>query len=126
MRGSPSFEASPSCREHVVVQAHRGGRQPFAKAVLAPLRWPEQQHAGGLNQQGSQVLLRFDKRPRIVRSPVEVCLGTSSSQAPKLRPRLKAAPFPMAAAMALAMIGPTPGTLIGRYKGFDLAGGVLA
>jgi hypothetical protein len=32
----------------------------------------------------------------------------------------------MAAAMALAMIGPTPGALIGRYKGFDLAGGVLA
>ena len=32
------------------------------------------------------MLPRLDRRPRIVRSPVEVCFGTSPSQAPKSRP----------------------------------------
>src|SRR5438876_699383 len=45
-------------------------------------------------------------RPRMVRSPVEICRGTSPSQAPKSRPRRKAEPSPMVATMALAMIGP--------------------
>jgi hypothetical protein len=44
-----------SRREHVVVQACRCGREPVPKTVLAPLGWPEQQHAGSLDQQRSQV-----------------------------------------------------------------------
>src|SRR6202011_4964471 len=50
--------------------------------------------------------------PRIVRSPVEICLGTSPSQAPKSRPFENAAPLPIAATVALDMIGPMPGTVI--------------
>src|SRR5208282_1178794 len=70
-------------------------------------------------------------RPRIVRSPVDICFGTRPSQAAKSRPLVKAAPSPMAATMALAMIGPMPGTVINcrqfRYRAqyFDLFRDVL-
>src|SRR5215472_7505583 len=72
-------------------------------------------------------LPRFDILPRMVRSPVEICLGTSPSQAAKSRPLPNASPVPMAATIALEMIGPMPGTLINRSqpasrraRGFDL------
>ena len=51
-------------------------------------------------------------RPRIVRSPVDICFGTRPSHAAKSRPLAKAAPLPIAATVALAMIGPMPGTVI--------------
>src|SRR6476646_847117 len=51
-------------------------------------------------------------RPRMVRSPVDICLGTRPSQAEKSRPLANAAPLPIAATMALEMIGPMPGTVI--------------
>src|SRR5271165_4125914 len=50
--------------------------------------------------------------PRIVRSPVDICFGTSPSQAPKSRPLEKTSPVPIAATIALEMIGPMPGTVI--------------
>src|ERR1700749_1958524 len=52
--------------------------------------------------------------PRMVRSPVEICLGTRPSQAAKSRPLENPSPVPIAATMALEMIGPMPGTLISR------------
>src|SRR6266516_2704232 len=52
----------------------------------------------------------------IVRSPVEICLGTSPSQAAKSRPLDNASPTPIAATIALEMIGPIPGTLISRSQ----------
>src|SRR5258706_1371681 len=52
----------------------------------------------------------------MVRSPVEICLGTSPSQAAKSRPLLNTSPAPIAATIALEMIGPTPGTLISRSQ----------
>jgi hypothetical protein len=42
-------------------------------------------------------------RPRIVRSPVDICFGTKPSQAAKSRPLVKAAPLAMAATIALAL-----------------------
>src|SRR5664279_976265 len=48
----------------------------------------------------------------MVRSPVEICLGTSPSQAAKSRPLVNTSPAPIAATIALEMIGPMPGTLI--------------
>src|ERR1700751_1982251 len=51
-------------------------------------------------------------RPRMVRSPVDICLGTSPIQAEKSRPLANAAPLPIAAIIALEMIGPMPGTLM--------------
>src|SRR6266851_3606153 len=61
--------------------------------------------------------LRLDRAEhgaRIKRSPVEICLGTSPSQAPKSRPLENTSPVPIAATMALEMIGPMPGTVIRR------------
>src|SRR6266478_1244729 len=62
------------------------------------------------------LLPRLEILPRIVRSPVDSCFGTSPSQAPKSRPCLKPAPLPIAATTALEMIGPTPGTVISRWQ----------
>ena len=45
---------------------------------------------------------RFDILPRMVRSPVEICLGTNPSHAAKSRPLEKLSPVPIAATMALA------------------------
>src|SRR5580692_2318477 len=50
----------------------------------------------------------------MVRSPVDICFGTSPSQAPKSRPLENAAPLPIASTVALEMIGPMPGTVISR------------
>ena len=54
--------------------------------------------------------------PRMVRSPVEICFGTSPSQAAKSRPLIKAEPSPIAATIALAISGPTPGVSIRRLQ----------
>ena len=53
-------------------------------------------------------------RPRMVRSPVEICRGTNPSQAAKSRPLENTSPVPIAATMALEMTGPMPGTVIRR------------
>jgi hypothetical protein len=52
----------------------------------------------------------------MVRSPVEICLGTSPSQAAKSRPFVNASPPPIAATITLEMMGPIPGTLIKRSQ----------
>jgi hypothetical protein len=52
----------------------------------------------------------------IVRSPVDICLGTRPSQVAKSRPLENASPVPIAATIALEMIGPMPGTLISRSQ----------
>jgi hypothetical protein len=54
--------------------------------------------------------------PRTVRLPVEICLGTSPSQAAKSRPLRNAEPWPIAATIALAITGPTPGVPINRLQ----------
>ena len=48
----------------------------------------------------------------MVRSPVDICLGTRPIQAEKSRPLANAAPLPIAATIALEMIGPMPGTVM--------------
>src|ERR1700676_1832968 len=52
----------------------------------------------------------------MVRSPVEICLGTRPNQAAKSRPLENTSPAPIAATIALEMIGPIPGTLISRSQ----------
>jgi hypothetical protein len=51
-----------------------------------------------------------------VRSPVEICFGTSPSQAAKSPPLVNTSSAPMAATIALQMIVPMPGTLINRSQ----------
>ena len=48
----------------------------------------------------------------MVRSPVDICLGTSPIQAEKSRPLANAAPLPIATTIALEMIGPMPGMVM--------------
>jgi hypothetical protein len=60
------------------------------------------------------LLPRLEILPSKVRSPVDSCFGTRPSQAAKSRPCLKPLPVPMAATMALEMIGPIPGTVVRR------------
>src|SRR5271170_90386 len=43
-------------------------------------------------------------RPRIVRSPVDICFGTRPSQAAKSRPLANAVPLPMAFYTAAALV----------------------
>jgi len=70
-----------------------------------------------LHEQDPQVAIaRFDILPSMVRSPVEICLGTSPSQAAKSRPFVNASPPPIAATITLEMMGPIPGTLIKRSQ----------
>src|ERR1700719_2783627 len=49
--------------------------------------------------------------------PVECSPGTTPNQAENPRPFLKAAPLPMAAIMAVAVIGPMPGIATRRLQG---------
>ena len=49
--------------------------------------------------------------------PVECSPGTTPSQAANPRPFLKAAPLPMAAIVAVAVIGPMPGIATSRLQG---------
>ena len=56
----------------------------------------------------------------MVRSPVEICFGTSPNQAAKSRPLLNTSPAPIAATIALEMIGNT------GHAHQSLATGILA
>ena len=53
--------------------------------------------------------------------PVECSPGTTPSQAANPRPFLKAAPLPMAATVAVAVIGPIPGIATRRLHWFKFA-----
>ena len=69
--------------------------------------------------------------PRMVRSPVDICFGTNPSHAPKSRPLQNTSPVPIAATVALEMIGPMPGrhqplaVLILAGERFNLGGEAL-
>jgi hypothetical protein len=59
--------------------------------------------------------LSFDLQRRNQRI-LSVTNNSVRIQAPKSRPRRKADPSPIVATMALAMIGPMPGTVISRWQ----------
>jgi len=50
----------------------------------------------------------------MVRSAVEICLGTSPSQGGKVAALVNTSPAPITTTITLEMIGPMPGTLISR------------
>src|SRR6266700_1198459 len=103
--------------EHVLVQPLLGGLEPGLEPVALPALGLDQHNPRRLDEQGPQVAiatLRYLAEDRAI--PVEICLGTSPSQAAKARPLANASPAPMAATIALEMIGPIPGTLISRSQ----------
>ena len=110
-------------RQHVAMQPLLGGFDPRLEPVqrsqlFGRIRTTQ---AACTNRTRRSRLPRFDILPRMVRSPVEICFGTRPSQAAKSRPFEKASPVPIAATMALEMIGPMPG----RNAHQPLAAGVL-
>ena len=111
--GDPRQLVGKSCSQNVRMQALSGVSEPDPEAVLRPARRPQQNDASCLHEECAQVLLpRLEMRPRMVRSPVDICLGTRPIQAEKSRPLANAAPLPIAATIALEMIGPMPGTVM--------------
>src|ERR1700761_3635900 len=72
--------------------------------------------AAWMNRVLRYLLPRLEIRPRMDRPPVLYWRGTRPSHAPKSRPRSNASPVPMAATTAVAISGPTPGTLIRRRQ----------
>src|SRR6516164_7300930 len=99
--------------QNVRMQALSGANEPESEAVLRPVRRPQQNDPGCLHEECSQVTVAaLGDAPGMVRSPVDICLGTRPSQAEKSRPLANAAPLPIAATIALEMIGPMPGTVI--------------
>jgi hypothetical protein len=55
--------------------------------VAFPILYPDQHNLCRLHEQNAQVTIApLEILPGIVRSPVDSCLGTSPSQAPKSRP----------------------------------------
>jgi hypothetical protein len=87
-----------------MMEALGGGRQPSFKAKLRPAAgFASTARAPTMNSVRRYLLPRLLSRPSFVLSPVESCFGTSPSQAPKSRPLVKAAPFPIAATTELLM-----------------------
>src|SRR3954470_19761825 len=79
--------------------------------MLCPTLRSEQNGASALDEEHTQIAISaLRDAAGIVRSPVDICFGTRPSHAAKSRPLAKAAPLPIAATVALAMIGPMPGT----------------
>src|SRR6266487_6349540 len=86
-----------------------GGLEPGLEPMALPALGLDQHNPRRLDEQGPQVAiatLRYLAEDRAI--PVEICLGTSPSQAAKARPLANASPAPLAATIPLEMIGPLP------------------
>ena len=92
-------------------------RDNFAKLVALPALRLDQHHPRRLHEQNPQVAIAppgYLAQDRTV--PGRDLLGASPSQAAKSRPLVNTSPAPIAATVALEMIGPMPGTLISRSQ----------
>ena len=104
-------------REHVVVQPLLGRLDPGLEPIALPALWFDQNDPRRLDEQDTQVAIatfRYLAKDRAVSR--RDLLGDEPSQAAKSRPLEKVSPAPIAATIALEMIGPMPGTLINRSQ----------
>jgi hypothetical protein len=102
--------------EDVVMQPLLGRLEPRLEAVALRAAGLDQHNPCRPDEQDMEVAIAALGYLAEERSPVEICLGTSPSQAAKSRPFVNASPVPIAATIALEMIGPIPGTLIKRSQ----------
>lgn len=89
------------------------------EAGFRRLRSPRQNDVSCLHQQGWDITITAlgdTPEDRPVRSPVDICRGTSPNQALRSRPLAKPDASPPAATMALEIVGPIPGTVISRWQ----------
>jgi hypothetical protein len=117
--GDPGELVGERDRQNVAVQALLRSFDPRLEPVALPsLRLDLDQHdPGGLNKQRTQITIatpRYAAEDGAITG--DICFGTSPSQAPKSRPLANASPVPIAATIALEMIGPMPGTVIRRSQ----------
>src|SRR6516164_5508248 len=104
-------------RKHVAVQPLLGRLDPTLKPMTLPALWLDQHHPGSLHEQNAQIAiaaLGYLAENGAVAS--RDLLGHKTSQAAKSRPFENASPVPIAATIALEMIGPMPGTLTNRSQ----------
>ena len=105
-------------RQHVVVQALRCRRDPGLETMALPSSGPEQHGAGGLEEQRAQVLIpsfgNLAEDGAIAGG--DLLRDEAKPGAEVAAPLEKASPVPMAATVALEMMGPMPGTVIRRSQ----------
>src|SRR5262249_29426044 len=102
-RPTMRFVSVKTADQQAAVLLHRGRERN--KLALAPL----------IRSRRKYWLPRLDIPPRRCLPPVEFCRGTRPSQAANSRPLRKPLGSTTVAAMAVAMIGPMPGTLARRW-----------
>ena len=98
------------------MQALSRCREPGSKAVLRPARRMKLYGTSALDEEHPQIATTMlsDAAKYGAITSRHHCRGTRPSQAAKSRPFVKAAPSPIAANIALAMMGPKPGIVIRR------------
>ena len=101
----------------VAMQSLPGCIQPSLESMTIPALRFDQHHPRGLHEQNTEVAvapLRYlAEDSAVARGDL---FGTRPSQAAKSRPLEKTSPAPIAATIALEIIGPMPGTLISRSQ----------
>jgi hypothetical protein len=97
--------------QHLVMRPLLGSLDPR----FEPMARPDQHDPCRLHEEDAQgSIAALGYLAEDLRSPVEICLGTRPSHAAKSRPLAKASPIPIAATMALEIIGPMSGMLMSR------------
>ena len=100
-------------RQNVRMQPLRGANEPSPEAVLRPARRPQQNDPGCLHEEHTQVTVAaLGDAPEDGAVSSRHLPWDKASQAEKSRPLANAAPLPIAATIALEIIGPMPGTVI--------------
>jgi hypothetical protein len=103
--------------KNVAVQSLFGRLDPALEAVTLPTLGLDEHDPGCLDEQNPQVAIAaLGCLAQDSAVPVDICLGNRPSQAAKSRSLVNASPVPIAATIALEMIGPMPGTLISRSQ----------
>jgi hypothetical protein len=102
-------------RDDVVMHALGGSLQRAAEAVLGPVGWAQEYDPSRLHEVRAKITI-----PALGDATKDGSIAgrdlSRHETKPKSRPRRKTDPSPMVATMALAMIGPMPGTVIRHWQ----------
>ena len=95
------------------MQALSGASEPDPEAVLRPVRRPQQNDPGCLHEEHAQVTVAaLGDAPEDGSVSGRHLLGDEAEPGRKIPALANAAPLPIAATIALEMIGPMPGTVM--------------
>ena len=108
-------------RDDVVMHAFDGSLKPPAEAVLGPICRPQQHDPSRLHEEHAEIAV-----PTLGNATEDDSIAGRDLSRHKPEPGTEVAtaaerdPSPMVATMALAMIGPMPGTVISRWQATSL------